>query len=636
MDENIKLTLVEQALQSSYSRQKLDQVSLRQFINRLLLLTQKPRIFLFYKKYKNRGGWVYSFSTHGDVLYEYQFKQQILDKLHIVKKDKEFYQQPKEEALFWPTEPQQIGQTSFGIILVAIDPFDTEEGRQIHYISPLEIEAQESKENTEYQQMEKLWENFLNCNYSRTLGIRARLEKRLQQIHDSSRIKFNNINLSHKNIDLRLSETDSAFIQNQLNNLTRILDKLYTKVYETPLISSRGKIPPNLFFFVRYYDRPETINRFEDGSGFSKNKPYPYSLKMILPPAQKEHLREVFENILKNVDIKDMQQAKKWPYYYQPLPGYEELFPTGEPEYNSPYPDKELDLEFWSRLKSKLFDHILSDIQIPFGKGARSFVDPAFMTGFTHFRFGLYEDSGLERVTEEVKKQGFGSADIRRLVYLHYIFSAAAPDSNYETLGSMTVPLNVAEQPFVALVRATISKNQNNPDYQNEISWPQNYLFFTEIAELCMRELRKQSRQQYKKEIEKLVFEEFKRELKLTNNKEIHIALKKIEDRLNHKLTLLCRVWPYPLIQLTLVKDAKGPYENFIPIVSALDPTTGLFFTINNNPFFLGKDKHEINTKRDNSANRLLSSQEVKTTLERALGRLEKTVAQKIRNVMHH
>lgn len=627
MDDNVKLTLVEQALQSDYSKKKLDSVSLRQFINRLLLLSQKSRIFLFYKNDKKGGGWVYSFSTHGDVLFESQFKQQILDKLHKTVKDQRFYKRPKDQLLIWPKAPQEIGKTGFGIILVAIEPKNTENGREITYTSPTNIEP----DSTEYKQLKKLWKKFLGRKYSNALGIEARLQKRLEKIHCNPRADFNNINSLHNDTKLLLSDDDRLFINKQLASLSKILDTLYLDVCEAPLISNRGKIPPNLFFFVRYYDQPETINRFKDGSGFSTNQPYPYSLKMVLPETQQRHIEEAFQNIAKSTDNKsDIQTKKKWLYSYKPLDGYEELFPYSDNEYNSHYPQDKLDFEFWSKLKSNKIEEILADIQSPFGKNARSFVDPVLMTGFTHFREGLYKESGLERVTGAEQRKEFRSQDIRRLVYLHYLFSAAAPDSHYDNLGTMTVPLNVARQPYVALVRATVTKGEDDPDYRNEINWPQNYLFYTDIAQHCMSKLRTLSKVRYKREIERLVLNEFKDEFKiLGTQKSIHVSLKKIEESLNHKLTLLCRVWPYSRIKLTIINAAKGPYENYLPLINSLDFTTGIFFEVQNNPFYLGEDKQELCLTKE-SATVSLSTQEVKRVLGRALSRLEEAIAIKI------
>ena len=634
MDKNVKLTLIEQALQSNYSRNKLDKVSLRQFVNRLLLLTQESRIFLFYKKHEKGGGWVYSFSTHGDVLYECQFKEQVISKLHTKRGKDLYYKKPESGKSIWPDEPQKIGDTHFGIILVAIEPKIIDEGRDITFMSPIDYGIKSNRiGNNEYEQLEKLWKNFLGSEFSKTLGVEARLRKRLEQIDKNPSVERNQLNIQHEKIDLSVSVNDRAFINRQLGHLSGIINEAYNDICETPLLCNQGKIPPNIFFFLRYYDEPETINRFKNGLGFCDNEPYPYSLKIIIPETQKRHLLSALKSIGKSLEEDDQSGfgsiKKMWRYYYKRLPGYNRLFPDRVFESNSCYPVEKLDFEFWQRIRMGQFEEILEDIQKPFTKEARSFVDPALMTGFTHFRSGVYRESGLERVTEAAEQEGFNSLDIRRLVYLHYLFSAAAPDSNYDNLGTMTVPLNVANQPYIALVRATVTKDRNEPNYRDNISWPQNFHFFTDVAQHCMRKLRDQSKPKYKYEVERIIWKEFKSALEISESNGIFINFRETEKRINKKLLLLCRVWPYPLISVTITSEMIKSHDAFIPIINAIDPKTCIFFSIKDNPYFCANSEHELSLM-EKSDKVFITSEELKLVFKRALRRLEELITVKI------
>jgi len=626
MDDNVKLTLVEQALQSNYSRKKLDRVSLRQFVNRLLLLTQKPRIFLFYKKDKKRGGWVYSFSTHGDVLYKKQFEEQIKNKLHQQLDKYCSYKKPQDPI--WPDEPHEIGNTGFGIIIVAIKAKTTKTGREITFTSPNKLDNENNIiDNIEYALLNKLWCSFLGCEFSKTLGVEARLKKKLEQIGSNPTAEKNSIETSnHQSIDHTLSITDQAFINEQLDYLSEIINDCYKDVCETPLICNQGKTPPNIFFFVRYYDSPDTINRFKNGLK-DGNDPYPYSLKIIIPKAQKEHLLTTLKSIAES-DINEIKSGvNTWNYKYKRLPGYKKLYSKNNHECDSCYPVPKLDFEFWQRIKQGQFDEILTDLQQPFTQEARSFVDPSLMTGFIHYRSGVYQESGLERVTEKAQKLDFESSDIRRLVYLHYLFSAAAPDSNHENLGTMTVPLNVANQPYVAVVQAIVTKDENDPDYTDRISWPQNYHFFTDVARHCVRGLRYHSKIKYLQQIEKVVYEAFKKYLQVSSPTEIYINFENAQNQINKELTLLCRVWPYPHVSIKIRQSIIQPNEFYIPIINTVDKGTGLYFSIVDNPFFNSTENNADLNFIAKSDSVLLTNGEVKRAFIRTLHYLEELIS---------
>lgn len=633
MKDSVKLTLVEQALQSNYSRKKLDRVSLCQFVNRLLLLTQKPRIFLFYKKDKKKGGWVYSFSTHGDVLYKKQFEEQIKDQLHHQIDGGYFYKRPKNPI--WPSEPQEIADTGFGIIIVAIKVQISKTGREVIFTSPSKQDIKNSIiDNREYTLLNKLWGSFLGSEFSKTLGVEARLKKKLEQIGSNPVAEKNPIGtFSHNNIDYTVSSSDKIFINEQLDYLSKIINNCYKDVCETPLICNQGKTPPNIFFFVRYYDSPDTINRFKDGLKIG-NEHYPYSLKIIIPKAQREHLLTTLKSIAES-NINEMQSCvNTWNYNYKLLAGYEELYPKRNYESDSCYPVPELDFEFWQRLKQGQFDKILNDLQEPFTQEARSFVDPSLMTGFIHYRSGVYQESGLERVTEKAQKLGFESPDIRRLVYLHYLFSAAAPDSNHENLGTMTVPLNVANQPYVAVVQAIVTQDENNPNYTDRITWPQNYHFFTDVARHCVRGIRYHSKITYLQQIEKVVYGTFEKFLEVSSVTEIYINLDAAQNQINKELTLLCRVWPYPYVSIKIRQKVRQTTENYIPIIHVMDETTGLYFNIMDNPFFKNsRNSADLNfvAKSDNV---LLTNNEVKWAFIRALHYLEELISISLLNIV--
>ena len=656
MKPEVKITLIEQAFQSVYTRKKLKRVSLRQFVNRLLLFTHKPRIFLFYKKVEDKGEtkWKFSFSTHGDYLYIKKYVEQVEEGLN--KEDyycPEYFLDRKENGVTikWPDNPEQIGATGFGIIIVAVDAYFEEvknkkkdKKRIVDFISPIKI-CGDNNINTEYPLIKELWERFLNTDYSKTLGVEKRIKMRLEEIHKNPDKERNLIN-KHPPKET-LNEKDLAFINDQLENLEQILNLVYHDVCETPLVCNKGKIPPNLFFFVRYYEE-ETCERFKDGIKGEINDPYPYSLKICLPEEQKKHIKKALEIIAEKSEPEWDDESGKgsWKYNYSKdlLAAYDEIFKKDDSiksEENSCYPDKKLDDAFWDQLRKGEFDEITRDLQKPFGENARSFVDPAMVTGYIHYRSGVFSENGQERVKYKEWKQKYESLDVRRMVYFHYLLSAAAPESNYENLGTMTVPLNVAGQPFISLVQAIVTKDETDLDYTDKVSWPRNFHFFTDIARHCVRKIRYHSKRYYLEQIEKIVSDVFDESIRIDevgDRRGVYIDLEYVQDRINKSMRLLCRVWPYPIVSIEIVKNIPKNMDNtyFVNLFNAIGGNTGVVFTRKKNPFFVGEDDVNSDTNpldlnsSGQSGNVYLSKKEIKESLDLALQDLDEKINKKL------
>ncbi len=636
MKSDVKVTLIEQAFQSVYTRKNLNRVSLRQFVNRLHLLTQKPRIFLFYKREKKNqsGKWLYSFSTHGDVLYVKTYEAQVMNKLHSEEGNKRYYVPPKEferlpdgSTVFWPEKPLMIKGTDFGIIIVAIEAVTVNNKREVVFTSPTRINCNEInlKDESEYGLMSDLWKRFLDCEYSQSLGVAERINERFKLIHKNPKIEQNHIPNHQAG---KLSTKDKEVINNQLELLEEIVNRVYKGVCQTPLICNKGKIPPNLFFFVRYYDGEHS--RFKNGLLKSKNLPYPYSLKMMVPKLQREHFEQALEHIGKHAKQKIERGKRMWEYDFPQMKEYQEMFKRDVLyEKNSCYPQEELDKEFWLQLNREEYSEIVDGLEKPFGRGARSFVDPAMMTGYIHYRSGVFSENGSERLKKSTWDKKFKSPDVRRLVYFHYLLSAAAPNSNYQNLGAMTVPLNIAGQPLISLVQATVTKDEEKPDYTDRVSWPRNFHFFSDIARHCVRKLRYHSKVKYKRQIEEVVFTIFEKHMVLTKERKIRADFILIQDEINHQLELLCRVWPYPIIKINLFKNIPEDMfksENYVPIVRAEDDFVGVVFKMHSNPFF--ESVNPDNLKGDkNDVTLYLSTKEIKTLFKSSLWRLDEIIA---------
>ena len=603
---NLKLTLVEQTLQSNYTRNQLRHVSIHQFINRVSLLFQKPRVFLLYKK--EEGKWFYIFGTYKDVLYQNKFDN-LIKNLH----NKNIYNPGgnQSDEFRWPDAPLAIGDTRYGIIIASI------ERRGIDYN---DIDFRAVCEN-EYELLQDLWGEFLNCEYSRDFGVKERLEYLFKNVNRLSKGRIPSVVEEEV-----LTKKDNDFIEGQIVIVKEIVNEIYKDIYNTPLICNKGKTPPNLFFFLRYYGEASTLNRFKNGvSEEPCNAPYPYSLRMIIPEMQNDHLRETVANIkyqYKNNEFTD----DSWNYKYERMQEFDEMFKAPlELETNSRYPNKRFDELFLKNIIEKgTEDDFINILEKPYGKNARSMVDPAIMSGYVQYRPSIFVHSGLERVTKIERKEGFDSPDVKRLISLHYLLSAAAPESNYETLGAITVPLFVNSQTYMAVVHANIvdmtqerSKEEDEKKdgkiEKEKKGWVRNYHFFSDIGRHCARKLRYISKSRYKGQLATVLADAFYTSLtdeSIEQGKNV-IPYLHIEKITNHYYDLLCRVWSYPKIKIGFSKGSCADTDTDIKLFPTKESGAILSFVVLKNPYYFSGDEEQ-----DGNYDHFLSESEVKTVLQ--------------------
>ena len=580
----MKLALTERALHSNYTRKRLHRVSIHQFVNRLLLLFQKPRIFLFYRK--TDKGWQYVFSTYRDVLYLNHFRETVLSPLHnsLDNEDIRLYSPPNQTE--WPNEPLAIKadntiSTGYGVVMISAENRGMD-GRVLF--------SSACKED--YVLLKEFWSRFLGAEYSRDLGVAERLRKQLDTItHEPGADGVMVHSLSEKDVAWDNEKEDEKFISSQLNILTSIMEDLYKGVCETPLVCNKGRTPPNLFFFLRYYGAPEHNNRFKNGvlsdSCSNENKPYPYSLKMIIPPTQKQHLMEMLENI--RTFTRYAKDSDRWEYKYTRLKQFQDIFLEPPVEEHERFRNRNWDKQFWEDIKEgeNGFERIINDLQEPYGKGARSIVDSALMSGYTHYRSGIFSHSGSERIIKDIADRGSDSVDVRRMVNLHYVLSSTSQKSTVDTLGTMSVPLHVASQAYMAIAQATVLEADDESICEGGKFrvWPRNYHFFTDVGRYCVRGLRYRVKHEYREQLKEQVILVFKEVIDRDER-----LLGEVRDRvcneLNRRFKLLCRVWPYPLVKVEFggVVSASQLKKNQMIAFNTGNKGLVLTYSVDNNP----------------------------------------------------
>lgn len=539
----LKLHLVEQALQSNFTRKQLHDISLSQFVNRLLLLFQRPRIFIFYRKEGKK--WCYVKDTYGDTLFKSLFYVTVIQKLHILDRGKRFYRVPDES---WRSAPLPIGTTGFGLVIVSAERYNPE-----NHLSFKPVDKEE------YGLLEDLWKTFLESGYSEVLGVEARLRRLLENLCGDNEAGYRIMPVADET-DLEVPPgLERKLIDEQLECLTGIVESLYVSLRGTPSICARGKKPPNLFFFLRYYDHPETVNRFKDGIHGNSNDPYPYSLRIVVPKTQSEDFKDTFQNISKS-SKPPKQVGGEWTYRPERIDGFKSIFARiGESENHFGFPDIRLDEQFWKDIRGgekNKFREILNCIKQPFSQNARSMVDPVLMSGCTHYRPGVFTLAGAERVTEQVREEGSESIDSRRLVYMHYLLSAAAPTNDTEPVGLMSVPLSVGGHPYMVVSHAMVSASskasaRDRVDIEKTV-WPRNFHFFTDVGRHCVRRLRYRTKTEYLSQIGAQVLQGFEYVLSEAEGKLEVINGNHVVSYINKRLKTITRVWPYRMVQIEM------------------------------------------------------------------------------------
>lgn len=619
MKSSVKVTLIEQVLQSNIARKKTNRVTIRQFINRLLLLFQEPRIFIFYERNKDTSQWEYAFDTHRDVFYRDVFKKTVLAKIN---NDKGVYIQPGVEAFgkcsyveAWPESPLEINNTGYGVVIIAIT---SDKDGMVKFASPIVYHLEKKIYNKDYHLLNMLWSSFIDYDFSKALGVDKKLQEVLMKIkkahHGDAFQKLNT-----QELELH-DEFDRSLMDYQLVIQKEMINMLYEDLSETPLIRNKNKIPPNLFFFVRYYDDPGTVNRSHLDE--SDSPAYPYTLRIVIPERQKKDLQQAFKVIAQSKPYGNKDEGYSWNYDYD-----------GMSEINSCFPNRELDIKFWNKLhkakeKNKLdevINNMLIELEKPFGQGARSFVDPALVSGFVHFKKGVYRNGGVERLRKSVMEKGFRSTDVKRLVYLHYILSAAAPDSSYRNLGTMTVPLNVVKQPYVALVQATVDTSND------KFSWPHNYHFFSDVSRHCVRKIRYNSKRLYRAQLSEQIYNTVIDGFRFHHQEiKLYFPFALMEKQINHRLKLLCRVWPYPLLQIKFRSNVNvddiDKEDDTLLIFNSISKGIVIDFFLRPNPFFDSNNDAESLKKSEESASVYLSSYDVRKDVLSAVRRLDETL----------
>ena len=609
------------SLHSNFTRKRWDRISIRQLINRLLLLFQRPVIFVIYRS--ESSGWRRVFHSHRDYAYQKRFHNEIIDELHT-SEDKELYQ-PTPAS---PKAPQRITGTDFGIILIGVSLVKTEKPDSPDSMSIKFAPIEEGAE--EYRLLASLWNAFLKSRYSESVGVPQRLSAMLEALFD------NKNEARPKTAEPDDTRLTPGFLEQQIGIIQdQVTEPVYRDVEHSPLISNRGKRPRNIFFLLRYYDEVEYRKRsaHDDKAPPNLAYEYPYSIRMLLPPSQEDDIRKSFNTMRNLVAFRD-REHKTWRYQYE-----NENDGRSIRETNDEYTDSQWAEWFWRTLETdKGIDTFIHILTSPFGKGTRGLGDPTLASGFVHFRAAIFSDGGVNRILPDLRrfKKKFekkGLEDMKRIVILHYLFGAASPTAaNKENMGAMIVPLRAGSRTYMTITQVTLMKKKGKLVGEDYEHWLRNIHFFSDVGRHAVQRLRYHSKAVYLDQIKTIFVNTFKSKLEIKNNdpdKPRRVAAEDIEDEINTQCDNLCRVWPYPKVELFFEGGgAPDGDENSVSMGEGIDAYHLRFTMEEINAYYNHRTCDPIDGYTPEHG--FIEIDEVKTCLKEAVGEIRRYIASSV------
>lgn len=578
LDADLRVFLITFLLHSTFTRKRWDRISVRQWINRLLLLFQRPLFFLVYRKERSLGRWHLVFTSHRDYAYDDEFEMSIVQAHH----DQALY------LLDGVVEPQEIPlqddadkdmPSTYGILLA--EPVDTEDatphGPNVTY-RLLDDRAQE------YVLLRHLWNHLLHTPYSRRIGVSQRMHQNLEELFFVDKERQDDKGQLQQRLDeirQRLEaledfddaetfrdarpgkkrQTKKAFADYQLNTVLGegIVGNLYASHASAPLLSKHGKVPSNILFFLRFYGKTKRERNRKAFDDADQTTPYPYSLRLLIPENQKRDFRTAFDNMRQKSD-------QQWVYSYRDGVTGETVRETHDECANAAHREW-----FWSQIKrDNGIESFLNILETPFGEGTRALPDPAISSGFVYFLPGIFGKNLHTRLSKDESAKDIkndDAVDLRRVVILEYLLSAISPSLQGETdaqgqplkardvIGSMTVPLRLASRTYMALVFTTVMKSQGDEIEQSHEHFHKNVFFFADIARHSLQRLRHMGKEKYLEQITDIFYT-------VTNDwleRSLEVDLRELEDAINERFAFLTRYWPFPRIQIEFQEGLSSP-----------------------------------------------------------------------------
>ena len=564
-----------------------------------------------------------------------------------------------------------FGDSEIRAIFVSIDTSPNKE--KPHY-RPLAL--------SEYRLDEELFDTVFNAAHTKRLRLPEHISQHLQDLgeqwadgrmkHDTIPLTFEDAPPGDISIKTFLQKDNDrrkyaeqpgrpyAFFERQHEAIRGIIERQYSKIFESPLLSPNQQNPANIFFFVKSFTND--FRRFVHVREVQDEKKciYAHSVRPVLPPSQRAHLANAFLNFYAQcADFPDRDPKVPASYRLQSVtrdsPDVSSITDPGLPYAYAAQDDQGKmcrfarsigdDSFFWEELDAaahdkdrrpphKALNDIFERMEAPFGQWARSITDPVLESGYLHIKTYPFSSNAQERVHKSLLDNP-ESNDYRRLVYYHYALSLMTPHNH--NISALLVPGYVGACPWLCVgfltptPEAASSDNQARseaPEHDTQ-RWNDNYHFYHSISRYIVRGIRSKIKDHYLSELgywyteigAQILSEAFEQQGIDKKGPSLRTLLQELPRRVNPAYRALARVFPFVLIVLSFGKGAAktrsadrsqdaGSTISERPM-RVFNTQSQLIVSIENNPYFVRKIKR-----------RFLTIEDILLTLERADGAL--------------
>lgn len=538
-----RVVLVENSLLSAYYQNRWDSVGLQQIINRLSMLLLERCVIVILKQQSKT---VYEIIHHTclDPFWKNDFEHYLESNLY-----KDCLVQDEKEKIIIDTNKlpgRKIEAVSFGESEIEYFKVDFGENilgfyKDIYFMFHRIIPRKESrKEEREFPPISIRKNLFLK-----------NLSKKLRKLFDNPKIEKYLTNYALvKNIarkaaewkGRRISEEQPQALQQdwpedgkayfegeRFERIKKIFDREYQKIQQSPLLVG-GDNAPNIFFTVRTFSQTE--KRFHDDK-YNKEGSYPYSVRLVIPDAQKQDLEKAFLAY-----------------------GKEHSQPESRPCFWDAQGNRIGDDFFWEKVKTEEgVSDILEELKTPSGLCVRGMSDTVFVSGYISIKEDPFIFGGRNRLEQMHLDQKWASRDYRYFVYFHYMLLMLSPkkdilpDHRKDKLYALIAPGSVGGSPFFCT--GFVFTRENLSDHQ---SWLSCYHFYHSIRHYLIRSVRRQIRDLYLKEIQE-IYETSQDEILIGIASNRNYEPQDVCDVLNPRLKALSRVYPFEYLEFAVVPD---------------------------------------------------------------------------------
>lgn len=577
--EKKRVFLVKHALYKAYTESRKEKISFHRIINTLLLLFQSPIVLVLYREDDRKDEYgnpqkTYKeiFNTIDDPRLSVVFRKN-LDKYSFNKGRKNSYL--KEEYVF--EYLHMISGINYGMLLFNIERNSNGHHDNDSLVFKIITKKEDAcgEKRTESKLFTALWTLINKTPYSEKLGLDSHLKSILDELdkkESNSRRKLPN--------ELCNTIINEDFSSKVILSIKEILDDVYTSIYRSPIISPRGKFPPNIFFFFRYQ---KDLNYIRHGN-------YDYNISMILPKKQEEHIRKMLFIMKENKElIHEAVPENTWKYPVTEFCDTSEIEHSDlvvMPEENEEYFYQKIAEQFWDLLfnDNNGIDKIIESLNTPFSKKSYSVADPVLSTGVLYVRKAPFNHGGKERLIEfdlnKISIDNPENIDFLRIVSTYYIMSGIAPKSKNSTLRLLLLPIRVYGTTSFCIGSITTVDNEKNT-WSEDSTWDFFFHFSTDIGQKVTRKIRKDMELKYI-EMLSLIMSIGLDECIRTREDDVIFSTLRFKRVINQYLVWLARFYPYDIVYFLEDRDGVLVENDKFIVIENIK----LFFQIFKNPFF--------------------------------------------------